>query len=290
MIRIGTRGSALAVAQAGWVAAQLDDTEIVTISTSGDRGEALGDKSRWISALERALLAGEIDIAVHSAKDVPGDLAEGTVVAAIPERQDPRDALCGTAEFASLGSGARVGTSSLRRAAQIRALRDDIQLVEIRGNVDTRLRKLQAGEADAIVLAVAGLKRLGREGEVGGVLDLVPAPGQGALLVQARADDEATLSKVAPLTDESAERCVMAERALASHLNATCNTPLGASAMPASDTDVTLRAWIGLPDGSQWISDELTGEAADVAVRMAKRLHSAGAAELLEQAERLAVA
>ncbi|MDE3131053.1 MAG: hydroxymethylbilane synthase, partial [Acidobacteriota bacterium] len=138
MIRLGTRASALALAQAKLVAAALDgEVEIVEISTSGDRGEAPSDKSRWTSALEAALLDRQIDLAVHSAKDVPGELAAGTFVAALPERQDPRDALCGCADFASLGAGARVGTSSIRRAAQIRALREDLQVVELRGNVDT---------------------------------------------------------------------------------------------------------------------------------------------------------
>jgi len=289
VIRVGTRGSALAVAQAASVADQLREAALVTITTSGDRGEALGDKSRWTSALERALLAGEIDVAVHSAKDVPGELAEGTAIAAIPGRQDPRDALCGAAEFASLGSGARVGTSSIRRAAQLRALREDVQIVELRGNVDTRLRKLAAGEVDALVLAQAGLERLGRTAEATGLLSqLVPAPGQGALLVQARADDERTLAQLEPVNDESAERCVMAERALASLLNATCNTPLGASAVPAVGHDATLKAWVGLPDGSHWIQDELTGSPDELAARMTERMVAAGARELLEQAEEMA--
>jgi hydroxymethylbilane synthase len=303
VIRIGTRGSALALAQAGWVADRLPQAELVTITTSGDRGEAVGDKSRWTSALEAALLAGEIDVAVHSAKDVPGELAPGTVIAAIPARAGALDALCGFADFASIAPGARVGTSSIRRTAQLRALRDDIQVVEVRGNVDTRLRKLQAGDVDALVLAQAGLERLGRESEIGGLLALVPAPGQGALLVQARAADEPTLNAFRPLNDESAERCVMSERALASHLNATCNTPLGASAVPASDSDatlsaavsasdsdVTLRAWVGLPDGSHWIADELTGDATQVAAQLAERMQSAGAGELLQEAERMVTA
>ena len=289
MIRIGTRGSALATAQASWVAAQLDESELVTITTSGDRGEALGDKSRWTSALEGALLAG--DIAVHSAKDVPGELADGTCVAAILARQDPRDALCGAAEFASLGSGARVGTSSLRRAAQIRAARPDLQIVELRGNVDSRLRKLAQGEADAIVLAYAGLIRLSRSAEAGGLLEgMVPAPGQGALLVQARAGDDETIAAIHPVNDASAARCVMAERALASSLNATCNTPLGASAVPASGHDVTLKAWVGLPDGSHWIADELTGPSDGVGALTAERMIAAGARELLGEAERMAAA
>jgi len=287
VIRIGTRGSALALAQANLVGAQLGEHQIVVITTAGDRGQGLNDKSRWTSALERALLDDEIDIAVHSAKDVPGELADGTVIAAIPERQDPRDALCGFADFALLGSGARVGTSSIRRTAQIRALCEDIEVVELRGNVDTRLRKLRAGEVDALVLAVAGLNRLGRESEIGGVIDqFVPAPGQGALLVQARAGDE----RARKISDPNSERCVIAERALASYLGATCNTPLGASAVPASGTDATLRAWVGLPDGSHWIEDELTGEASEVAAEIAERMTAAGARELLEQAEEMAAA
>lgn len=287
MIRVGTRGSALALAQANLVGRQMGEHEIVVITTSGDRGEGLNDKSRWTSPLEVALLDGEIDLAVHSAKDVPGELAEDTWIAAIPERQDSRDALCGVADFASLESGARVGTSSVRRAAQIRSARVDLDVVEIRGNVDTRLRKLANGEVDALVLACAGLIRLGRESEIGGVIDsFVPAPGQGALLVQARIGDE----RARALNDSEAERCVIAERALASNLDATCNTPLGASAVPAADNDVTLRAWIGLPDGSHWIADELTGEANAVAAEIAERMTAAGARELLHRAEEMAAA
>lgn len=285
MIRLGTRGSALALAQARLVAAALGgEVELVTIATSGDRDQARNDKSRWTSALEQALLADEIDIAVHSAKDVPGELAKGTCIAAVPARAGALDALCGYADFASIAPGARVGTSSLRRTAQIRALRDDLEVVEIRGNVDTRLRKLAEGEVDALVLAEAGLKRLGRESEMGGVLDLVPAPGQGALLVQARVGDD----RASHINDPVAERCVISERALASHLNATCATPLGASAVPVSETDVTLRAWVGLPDGTHWIEDELTGDAAGVAARVAERMVAAGASELLARAQEMA--
>jgi hydroxymethylbilane synthase len=285
VIRIGTRGSALALAQANLVGGRLGEHEIVVITTSGDRDEARNDKSRWTSALERALLDGEIDIAVHSAKDVPGELADGTEIAAIPARAGALDALCGFADFASIAPGARVGTSSIRRTAQIRALRDDLEVVELRGNVDTRLRKLSDGEVDALVLAEAGLRRLGRESDIGGVLDLVPAPGQGALLVQARVGD----GRARSINDPEAERCVISERALASHLNATCHTPLGASAVPASENDVTLRAWLGLPDGSHWITDELTGEPDQVAAHIAERMKAAGASELLVRAEEMAV-
>jgi hydroxymethylbilane synthase len=289
VIRLGTRGSALALAQAKLVAAALElevEVEVITISTAGDRDQARNDKSRWTSALEAALLAGEIDIAVHSAKDVPGELAEGTEIAAIPARAGALDALCGFADLASIAPGARVGTSSIRRAAQLRAAREDLELVAIRGNVDTRLRKLADGEVDALVLAVAGLARLGRESEIGGILDLIPAPGQGALIVQARTGDEGARH----INDPLAERCVMSERALASHLNATCNTPLGASAVPASGHDVMLRAWVGLPDGSHWISDELTGSAEEIGTRLAERMIAAGASELLQRAEEMAAA
>ena len=287
MIRIGTRGSALALAQANLVGAQLGEHEIVVITTSGDRVEARNDKSRWTSALEAALLADEIDIAVHSAKDVPGELADGTAIAAIPARAGTLDALCGFADFASIVPGARVGTSSIRRTAQLRAKRDDLEIVELRGNVDTRLRKLADGEVDALVLAEAGLTRLGRESEIGCLLsEFVPAPGQGALLVQARAGDE----RARKLNDSEAERCVIAERALASHLNATCHTPLGASTVPASGTDVTLSAWVGLPDGSHWIEDALTGPAEHIGVQVAERMTAAGARELLARAEEMAAA
>jgi hydroxymethylbilane synthase len=287
VIRIGTRGSALALAQAELVGAQLGEHEIVVITTSGDRDEARNDKSRWTSALEAALLADEIDIAVHSAKDVPGELADGTAIAAIPARAGTLDALCGFADFASIVPGARVGTSSIRRTAQLRAKRDDLEIVELRGNVDTRLRKLADGEVDALVLAEAGLTRLGRESEIGCLLsEFVPAPGQGALLVQARAGDE----RARKLNDSEAERCVIAERALASHLNATCHTPLGASTVPASGTDVTLSAWVGLPDGSHWIEDALTGPAEHIGVQVAERMTAAGARELLARAEEMAAA
>jgi hydroxymethylbilane synthase len=289
VIRIGTRGSALALAQANWVASRLPEAELITITTSGDRGEGIADKSRWTSELERALLDGEIDVAVHSAKDVPGELAEGTTIACVPERADSGDVICGATAIKSLASGARVGTSSIRRIAQLRAVRDDLEIVEIRGNVDTRLRKLADGEVDALVLAQAGLERLGRTAEIAGLLhEFVPAPGQGALLVQARVADTATLGALTPVNDAAAERCVLAERAVASSLAATCNTPLGALAVAASDTDVTLRAWVGLPDGSHWISDELTGRFDEAPRVLAERMISVGARELLRQAEEIA--
>jgi hydroxymethylbilane synthase len=285
-MRIGTRGSALALAQASWVASRLSeagvpDVELVTISTPGDRGEAIGDKSRWVSALERALLDGSVDVAVHSAKDVPAELAAGLELVAIPSREDPRDALCGAASLDDLAPGARVGTSSIRRAAQIRALRADLDVVPVRGNVDTRLRKLESGEFDAIVLALAGLRRLGRADAAGGVLPLVPAPGQGALALEA-----VDVGELAALDDPATAMCVRCERELVHALGATCDTPVGALACLAEDGRVRLDAWLGVPDGSAWLTDSLSAPApADgLGLAVAERMLAAGARPLLDAA------
>jgi hydroxymethylbilane synthase len=286
-MRIGTRASALALAQADWVAQRLNgDVEIVPITTTGDRQRAVGDKSRWVSELEQALLEDRIDLAVHSAKDVPADLAYGLELVAIPQRADPRDAICGAPSLQALTAGARVGTSSLRRAAQIGAVRDDLEVVEIRGNVDTRLRKLAEGEVDALVLARAGLQRLGREHEASGVLEeLLPAAGQGALALEGRAGclDPAALSG---LRDPDATACVLAERELTRALEASCNTSVGAHARSLGGGRIELRAWVGLPDGSAWCSDVAEGEPVGLGVLVAQRLLAAGAGELLREAER----
>jgi hydroxymethylbilane synthase len=286
-MRIGTRGSALALAQARWVAERLGaDAEIVPITTLGDRGAEIGDKSRWVSELEGALLEGRIDIAVHSAKDVPTQLPEGLELVAIPSRADPRDAICGAGSLAELAAGARVGTSSLRRTAQIRAVRDDLDVISVRGNVDSRLRKLSEGQFDAIVLALAGLGRLGRADEAGGVLaELVPAAGQGALAIEARAG-ALPVDLPAAVSDPDATACVTAERELVGALDASCNTPVGAHARPVDGGGVELVAWVGLPDGSAWIRDRQTGEAGGLGHAVAQRLLSAGAGELLRRAER----
>ena len=275
MIRVGTRGSALALAQASWVGKRLSESyEIVTIDAVGP----VEDKSRWVSGLELALLDGKIDIAVHSAKDVPAELADGLALVAVPAREDPRDAICGAPSLSALLSGARVGTSSLRRAAQIHAARPDVEVVEVRGNVDTRLRKLAAGECDALVLAVAGLARLGRLDAVGGILDeLVPAAGQGALAVEARPGAVA----VSGLVDADDFACVMAERELTRALDASCNTPVGAHTRVTESGEFELTAWVGRPDGSVWIRDQMRGGAAGLGALVAERLLAAGAAELL---------
>src|SRR5450755_5091396 len=261
-MRIGTRGSALALAQARWVAQRVGDgVELVTITTSGDRGADVADKSRWVSELEQALLDDRIDLAVHSAKDVPGELAEGLELVAIAERAVPRDAICGASSLEELPPGARIGTSSVRRAAQLRASREDLVVVAVRGNVDTRLRKLAAGACDALVLALAGLQRLGRAAEAGGVLsDLVPAAGQGALALQARPGTLAP-EALARLTDAGATACVTAERELVHALGASCDTPVGAYARLVGAEQVELVAWVGLPDGSAWLRDWVRADA-----------------------------
>jgi hydroxymethylbilane synthase len=281
-VRIGTRGSALALVQARQVAELLGgggEHELVEVMTSGDRGEAVSDKERWVRELDAALLDGSVDCAVHSAKDVPAELPAGIVIAAVPSRADPRDALCGAATLAALTSGARVGTSSLRRAAQVRALRDDLAVVDLRGNVDTRLRKLEDGDYDAIVLAAAGLDRLGR-GDAGTPLDeLVPASGQGCLAVTTRAGEE---SLVAEIDDPAAASALGAERALVRALEADCHTPVGAHAQVLGAGALRLRAFVGAADGSAWIRDELDGpEPERLGAAVAQRLLSAGAREVL---------
>jgi hydroxymethylbilane synthase len=276
LIRVGTRGSALALTQARWVADQIEEeTELVTINATGP----IDDKSRWVSELERALVEERIDIAVHSAKDVPTELPDGLELIAFPPREDPRDAICGPPSLAALPTGARVGTSSLRRSAQVRAIRPDLQVVPIRGNVDTRLRKLREGECDALVLAAAGLRRLGLQAD-GLLEELVPAAGQGALAIEARAG-----RTLLELVDAETTRAVSAERELVHALGASCNTPVGALARPR-DGELELSAWVGLPDGSEWLSDRLCGGPDEIGRLVAGRLQATGAAELLRRAER----
>jgi hydroxymethylbilane synthase len=291
LTRIGTRASALALAQASWVAERLGgDTELVEITTAGDRDARQGDKSRWVSALEEALLAGQIDIAVHSAKDVPAELPDGLELLAIPARADARDVICGVPSLGALPPGARLGTSSLRRVAQIKAVRQDLEIVALTGNVDTRLRKLAGGDADALVLAAAGLERLGRAREIGGALEeLVPAAGQGALALEGR-PGALPKERLAALADAAAEACVAAERELVHALGASCNTPVGAHARPLGAGRLELRAWVGLPDGSVWISDRLIGASGGLGRACAQRMLAVGAGELLARAAREAAA
>jgi hydroxymethylbilane synthase len=288
-MKLGTRASALALVQAESVAAALraagTETEIVHITTLGDRGAAVEDKSRWVSELEHALREGRIDLAVHSAKDVPTELEDGLELVAVPPRADPRDALCGAAGLHLLPAGAKVGTASLRRTAQLHAVRPDLEVVQLRGNVDTRLRKLAEGQADALVLALAGLQRLGREDAVTAIVDqFVPAAGQGALALEGRAG-ELDPALLAAVNDPEAMACVTAERTLVHALGASCHTPVGAHAMRLDDGRLEITAWVGLPDGSEWLRDAVAGDPERAGAECAERMLAAGARELLARAE-----
>lgn len=310
-LRIGTRGSALALAQTRLVAEALAaadpdaQVEMVAIRTSGDErtadrpsGErrtagppspaAPGDKSRFVKEIEEALLTGEIDLAVHSAKDVPGTLPDGLAIVAVPERADARDALCGAASLAELPAGGLVGTSSLRRRSQLLAGRPDLAVQELRGNVDTRLRRLREGAYTAIVVAAAGLVRLGRPASSLLPLDqLTPAPGQGCLALEARAADAPVAALAGRLTDRESLIRLTAERALVDSLGASCRTPIGAHAA-LDDRGLTLAAFVGLPDGSTWIRDSVAGHADEPSALgrlLGDRLAAAGAEDLLAAAE-----
>lgn len=284
------------MAQSGGVAATLiatagQDVELVEITTRGDTDPGaiarIGGTGVFVSALRDALLAGEVDLAVHSLKDLPTEPAEGLVVAAIPAREDPRDVLCSPAglTLGELPTGARVGTGSPRRAAQLLALGLGIEVVPIRGNVDTRLKKAIDGEVDAVVLARAGLARLDRLDAVSEVLDpiqLLPAPGQGALAVECVAGSPvADLLKA--LDDPDTRACVTAERALLRALEAGCTAPVGALADLAED-EIYLRAAACAPDGSDVLRQSLTGpmtEPEELGRRLAAILLDDGAAELM---------
>jgi hydroxymethylbilane synthase len=291
-VRVGTRGSALALAQAGTVADLLGDgAQLVPITTSGDRNRAGTDKERWVKELELALLAGDVDLAVHSAKDVPSVLPDGLELVGAPPRANPFDALVGAASLLELPEGARVGTASLRRASQLRALREDLEVVVVHGNVDTRLQRLEEGDLDALVLAAAGLRRLGREAAIGCLLtELVPAAGQGTLVLEARAGDERAAAAAAAITDAASWDALSAERALVARLDASCNTPLGAHAT-VDGAGIVLRTFVGLPDGSAWLRDETPPAPTPAAAGelAATRLLAAGAGDLLRRAEELAV-
>jgi len=287
MIRLATRGSKLALTQAQLVAEMLGGAELVEASSDGEPG----DKSRFVRGVERALLAGEAEVGVHSAKDLPGEMAEGLEIGGVPAREDPADVWIGVgSSLEDVPEGARVGTASLRRRAQLLAARADLRVEELHGNVDTRLRKLAEGELDAIVLAAAGLRRLGREAEIGFAIPaetMVPAPGQGTLVLQIRSGDERTSEAVASVFDLDAARELTAERAAVRLLDASCTTPVGVFARVEGER-LALDAFVGLPDGSEWLRDQIEADAAEPAaagVLLAERLLSAGARDLLDRAE-----
>ncbi|MCW2544689.1 MAG: porphobilinogen deaminase [Frankiales bacterium] len=299
MIRLGTRGSALALAQSNQVAdllrAQGQDVELVTITTRGDTSSAaiaqIGGTGVFVTALRDALLAGEVDLAVHSYKDLPTAPADGLVIAAVPLRQDPRDVLIARdgLTLGELPAGSRVGTGSPRRTAQLLALGMGLEVVPIRGNVDTRLGLVRDGKLDAVVLARAGLARLGRLDEVTETLDplqVLPAPAQGALALECRASDD-LVAVVAALDDADSRAAVAAERALLAALEAGCSAPVGALADIALGDDgpeVFLRGLVAALDGSDAVRLSATGpthDAAGVGERLAAELLDLGAAQLM---------
>ena len=295
MLTIGSRGSPLALWQAHWVQGRLAqlgiESRIEIIKTTGDKVtdvalSQVGGKGLFTKEIEEALLAGHIDLAVHSLKDMPTDLPAGLTLAAIPEREDPRDALVGRA-LESLGPGARVGTGSLRRAAQLRARRPHLQIEDIRGNVDTRLRKLDEGLYDAIVLASAGLRRLGWESRITELFDptvLCPAVGQGALAVETRADGGAGFEAARQLEHAESRTRVTAERAALAALGGGCQTPMGAHAYLDGDTLIIIGVIVS-PDGTQMVRRRHHGPANDpegAGTSLARQLLDAGGKEILD--------
>jgi hydroxymethylbilane synthase len=299
MIRIATRRSALARWQANYVASLLraaepeQEIQLHEVVTRGDKIldaplARVGGKGLFVKEIEDALLAGACQIAVHSMKDLPAVLAEGLVIGAVPRREDPRDALCSRGRrLAELAPGARVGTSSLRRAAQLRALRPDLEMVTVRGNVETRLGKLDQG-LDAVVLAYAGLTRLGLSDRATQVFDpgeMLPAVAQGALAIEARAGDDGILRRLATLEDAETRCRVEAERALLRRLEGGCQVPIAAFAT-LQDGRLTLRALVASLDGSRVIRGQRGGrasEAARLGEELGEELLGKGAREILQE-------
>jgi len=298
-LRLGTRGSPLALCQSGLIAAEIErrgtPVELVTIRTSGDvatgRLAAQGGKGLFVKEIEEALLRHQIDVAVHSLKDVPASLPKGLVLVATPPRADARDVLISAAGvgIASLPAGTRVGTSSLRRRAQLLALRPDLAVAEMRGNVDTRLGKLASGQVDAILLAAAGLERLGLS--PAGMVFLapkvfMPAIGQGILALEARADDPAVHAVLRPFDDPATRAAADAERAFLVTIGGDCHTPLAAHARVRGDR-LQMEAMVAAIDGSEMIGDTFEGSvtsAAAIGARLATALLSRGAAVLIARA------
>jgi hydroxymethylbilane synthase len=301
---IATRRSRLALWQAEHVKRRLEELHrglevaLLPLSTRGDelldaRLDEAGGKGLFVKELENAMAAGRADLAVHSMKDVPADLPREFVLAAISSREDPRDALVSSryADFTGMPAGAVVGTSSLRREAQIAARNPGVQIRLLRGNVETRLAKLDRGEYDAIVLAVAGLARLGLDARIRlriAVEEILPAPGQGALGIECLAEKAEVLALVAPLADAHTSACVRAERAVSRALGGSCTIPLGAYA-EMSARDLRLRALVASPDGKRTARADCTGPATNpeaLGARAADELRSRGAVEILSSIEK----
>lgn len=302
-LRIGSRGSALALWQANHVRQRLREgcgveSEIVTIRTAGDRLEQapigqIGLKGVFIKEIEDALLERRVDLAVHSMKDVPTEIPAGLAFPAITRREDVRDCLVSRdgKKLAELAPGARVGTSSLRRQAQLRHYRPDLELRDLRGNVDTRLRKLEAGEFDAIILAKAGMERLGQGAKISEVISpevMLPAVGQGALGIECRRDDHEIFTLLEKLDDPGTRASVTAERALLSELEGGCQVPLGAWGR-IENRNLILEAAVLSADGAEYLRHRLSGdvaEAEEVGRRLGQELIDAGADRILRLAGR----
>ena len=306
-IIIGSRGSKLALWQSEWVKARLEvldagvSVRIEVIKTSGDVRldvplSIIGGQGAFTKELEVALLDRRVDVAVHSLKDLPTVTPEGLSVTATPEREDPRDALVlragaatDGASFGSLAPGAVIGTSSLRRIAQLKHLRPDVRIKDLRGNVDTRLRKLDGGEYDALILASAGLRRLGFVERISAAIEpseMLPAVSQGALGIETRSDDEATNALVSRLDDPRTRSAVLAERALLRSLGGGCQVPIAAHAV-VSDGRLSLDGLVATLDGAEVLRDRIEGNSADagaVGEALAARLLNRGAARLLADA------
>ena len=301
LLRLGTRGSKLALAQSGGIAATViaelgRQVEMVSVATAGDLSTAaitqIGGTGVFVAALREALLAGEVDFAVHSYKDLPTAPAPGLVIAAVPLRQDARDVLVARdgLTLGELPAGARIGTGSPRRTAQLLGLGLGHEVVPIRGNVDTRIGKVRSGEVDAVVLARAGLARLDRLDDATEVIDpltMLPAPAQGALALECRADDLEVLALLRLLEDPDSRLAVDAERAMLAALEAGCTAPVGALATVAEGDDgfeIYLRGLVAAVDGTDAVRLSATGptsEAAEVGRRLAAELLDLGAADLM---------
>ena len=286
-MRLGSRSSALALVQAEAVAAALGGAEVVPIRTADADP---GDKARFVRGIEVAVIEGEVDLAVHSAKDLPGERPDSLALVGVPGREDPADAFVGdAASVARVAEGARIGTASLRRRSELLALRPDLEITELRGNVDTRLARSAAGDYDGIVLAAAGLTRLGREAEIGFRFDLeqlTPAPGQGTLALEARADDPEAAAAAAAISDRTALIEFTAERAATQALGASCDTPVGVCAR-LDGGELSVLGYAGLADGSEWVRDRVAGDPdqpAALGLSLAERMSAAGASEILQRA------
>ncbi len=295
---IGTRGSELAMFQARQVAWTLQrnniglSVRIRKITTSGDKIldsplARIGDKGLFVKEIEAALLAGEIDLAVHSAKDLPTVLPSGLVVGAFGRREDPRDVFIGGARsLRGIPAGGKVGTSSLRRRSQLLSLRPDLDIVDIRGNVDTRIRKIEEQGLDGTILAAAGVKRLEKEGQIAfhfSFEELLPAVGQGVIAIEVRSDDTPAGQLTRAFNDEDSAACVRTERALMRWLEGGCQVPIGAHAQ-VDGGRLTLRAFLGSLDGASAVRDFIEGSARDagqLGEALAERMHANGGAEIL---------